>query len=198
MFKPNALDIILTNPPFGSDLSDKADLSRYQLGKGKILSTQRNPLYRTVHTLVETRGGRLGIIIEDSVLNGASNEDVRQFVLQHCVVEAVISLPDVTFMPYSSSKTSILFLRKKNNNQEAQSHIFMATVEQIGRKQNGDPLYTGRQGKDGSRELLSELPDVVNAWQNYIISGVESITHLSPKIFVCPPERFTVGCWGAT
>ena len=192
LVKPNALDIILTNPPFGSDLSDKADLSRYQLGKGKS-SRRRGILFIEQCIRWLKPGGRLGIIIEDSVLNGASNEDVRRFVLQYCVVEAVISLPDVTFMPYSSSKTSILFLRKKDNNREAQPHIFMATVEQIGRKQNGDPLYVGQRGKDGSRELLSELPDVVKAWQTYTTNGVQSITHLSPKIFVCPPERFTEG-----
>lgn len=192
LVKPNALDIILTNPPFGSDLSDKTDLSKYQLGEGKT-SRRRGILFIEQCIRWLKPGGRLGIIIEDSVLNGASNEDVRRFVLQHCVVEAVISLPNVTFMPYSSSKTSILFLRKKNDNREAQPHIFMATVEQIGRKQNGDPLYTGQRCKDGSRQLLSELPDVVNAWQTYTISGVQSITHLSPKIFVCPPERFTAG-----
>ena len=190
--KPNELDIILTNPPFGSDLSDKADLSRYQLGKGKS-SRRRGILFIEQCMRWLKPGGRLGIIIEDSVLNGASNEDVRQFVLQYCVVEAVISLPDVTFMPYSSSKTSILFLRKKDNNREAQPHIFMATVEQIGRKQNGDPLYVEQRSKDGSREFLSELPDVVKAWQTYTTNGVQSITHLSPKIFVCPPERFTEG-----
>ena len=192
LVKPNALDIILTNPPFGSDLSDKADLSRYQLGKGKS-SRRRGILFIEQCIRWLKPGGRLGIIIEDSVLNGASNEDVRRFVLQYCVVEAVISLPDVTFMPYSSSKTSILFLRKKHNDPEAQPHIFMATVEQIGRKQNGDPLYVRQRGKNGSRELLSELPDVVNAWQTYTTNGVQSITHLLPKIFVCPPERFTEG-----
>ena len=190
LVKPNELDIILTNPPFGSDLSDKADLSRYQLGKGRS-SRRRGILFieRCIRWLKP--GGRLGIIIEDSVLNGASNEDVRGFVLQHCVVEAVISLPDVTFMPYSSSKTSILFLRKKDDNREAQSDIFMANVEQIGRKPNGDPLYIGQRDKDGPRELLSELPDVVDAWQTYAINGNQAIRHLSPKIFVCPAERFT-------
>ena len=192
LVKPNELDIILTNPPFGSDLSDKTDLSRYQLGEGRS-SRRRGILFIEQCIRWLKPGGRLGIIIEDSVLNGATNEDVRGFVLQHCAVEAVISLPDVTFMPYSSSKTSILFLRKKDSNPEAQSHIFMANVEQIGRKPNGDPLYIAQRGKNGSRELLSELPDVVDAWQTYTINGDQAIKHLSPKIFVCPPERFTKG-----
>ena len=76
-------------------------------------------------------------------------------------------------MPYSSSKTSILFLRKKDDNQELQSHNGKRGTD--GRKQNGDPLYTGQLAKDGSRELLSELPDVVNAWQTYGIRGNQAI-----------------------
>ena len=84
LVKPNGLDIILTNPPFGSDLSDKADISRYQLGEGKS-SRRRGILFieRCIYWLKP--GGRLGIIIEDSVLNGVSNEDVRRFVFRHCI-----------------------------------------------------------------------------------------------------------------
>ena len=194
LVQPNSLALILTNPPFGSDFSDKEHLSKYQLGNGKS-SRRRGILFieRCIGWLKP--GGRLGIVIEDSVLNGASNEDVRRLVFQHCIVEAVISLPDVTFMPYASAKTSILFLRKKNDNQEVQADIFMANVEQIGRKPNGDPLYIDQQVRDGRRELLSELPDVVNAWQTYTKSGKATITHLSPKIFITPSERF-IDCPG--
>ena len=48
---------------------------------------------------------RLRNYYQDSVLNGASERDVRDLILKHCVVEAVISLPDVTFMPYSSANS---------------------------------------------------------------------------------------------
>ena len=192
LVRPDSLDLVLTNPPFGSDFSDKEHLPKYQLGEGKS-SRRRGILFieRCIGWLKP--GGRLGVVIEDSVLNGASNKDVRRLVFQHCIVEAVISLPDVTFMPYASAKTSILFLRKKADNREVQSDIFMANVEQIGRKPNGDPLYIGQQVKDGRRELLNELPDVVDAWQTYAIGSEEAITHLSPKIFICPSERFMDG-----
>jgi type I restriction-modification system DNA methylase subunit len=113
LVRPDSLDLVLTNPPFGSDFSDKEHLPKYQLGEGKS-SRRRGILFieRCIGWLKP--GGRLGVVIEDSVLNGASNKDVRRLVFQHCIVEAVISLPDVTFMPYASAKTSILFLRKKS------------------------------------------------------------------------------------
>ena len=186
---PNSIDLILTNPPFGSDFSDRKDLLRYKLGRGKS-SRRRGILFieRCIHWLKP--GGRIGIIIEDSVLNGISNEDVRDFILQYCLVEAVISLPDVTFMPYATAKASILFLRKRMNTQEIQPPIFMASVTQVGRKQNGDPLYADFRDNNGRPVLLNDLPSVIEAWQAFNIRGEKAITHLSPKVFICSPNQF--------
>jgi type I restriction enzyme M protein len=187
----NSLDLILTNPPFGSDFSDSKHLSRYALGRGKS-SRRRGILFieRCIGWLKPA--GRLGIIIDDSVLNGASNKDARTFIMQQCLVEAVISLPEVTFMPYATAKASILFLRKRTDSHEAQPPIFMANVEQVGRKPNGDPLYANQRDRNGHPVLLNELHDVVDAWRIYQARGEKAITHLSPKIFVCPPDRL----WG--
>lgn len=189
LIQSNSLDLILTNPPFGSDFSDNRHLVNYQLGQGKS-SRRRGILFieRCVSWLKP--GGRLGIIIDDSVLNGASNKDVRSFILQHCVVEAVIGLPDVTFMPYATAKASILFLCKRKNSQKVQTPIFMANVEQVGRKPNGDPLYANQRDINGNPLLLNDLPNIVEAWRTYINRGEQAIAHLSPKIFVCPPDRF--------
>ena len=187
LIHPNSLDLILTNPPFGSDFSDISSLPSYQLGRGKS-SRRRGILFieRCIDWLKPN--GCLGIIIEDSVLNGSSNKDVRHFILQNCIIEAVISLPDVTFMPYATAKTSILFLRKRSN-QGIQNSIFMAEVENVGRKPNGDPLYADQRDQNGHYLLLNDLPEVVMAWQVYKTKGEKAITHLSPKIFICPSNR---------
>ena len=190
LIPPDSLDIILTNPPFGSDFTDGKHLARYQLGKGKT-SRRRGILFieRCIGWLKP--GGLLGIVIDESVLNGASNKDVRSLILRECVVEAVISLPDVTFMPYATAKASILFLRKRTPGARG-THppIFMARVENIGRRPNGDPLYANRRDSNGRPVLLNDLPEVVNAWRACRARGENAIAHLSPKIFICPPERF--------
>ena len=187
---PNSLDVILTNPPFGSDFADREHLAKYQLGRGKA-SRRRGILFieRCIGWLKP--GGRLGIVIDESVLNGKSNKDVRSLILRECIVKAVISLPDVTFMPYSTAKASILFLRKRASSvQETQPPIFMASVENIGRRPNGDPLYANQRDSDGRLMLLNDLPEVVDAWRAYQARGENAIAHLSPQIFICPPERF--------
>jgi len=184
----NSLDLIITNPPFGSDFNDTAHLKKYILGRNKT-SRRRGVLFieRCIGWLKP--GGRMGIIIDDSVLNGASNRDVRQLMFDNCILEAVISLPDVTFMPYATAKASILFLRKRLRGGEKQIDVFMADVNNVGRKPNGDPLYSTQRGVDGRFTLMNDLPSVINAWKSYKSTGEKSIFKLSPQIFICSGDR---------
>lgn len=183
-----SLDVIITNPPFGSDF-DEDDLQKYRLGKGKN-SRRRGVLFieRCVGWL--RPGGRMAIIIDDSVLNGLSNEDARRFVLETCVIEAVVSLPDVTFMPYATAKASILFLRKRTSEDEPQTDIFMADVAQVGRKPNGDPLYLNERDRAGNLVLNSDLPHVAEIWKRYRRFGRDVLEAETPRIFLCPSKRF--------
>lgn len=184
---PESVDVILTNPPFGSEVKRDDILSEYSLGKGRD-SRRRGVLFLERCIELLKPGGRAGIIIEDSVLNGASNDDVRNYVLDHCSVEAVISLPEETFMPYATVEASILLLEKKEG--VDQSGIFMADVEKVGKKSNGDPDYRLDDPTSEEPELDSELPEVVEAWWDYRSDGASAIEHLRPKIFTCPPRRF--------
>ena len=186
---PNSIDLILTNPPFGSDFSDQTSLSQYDLGKNKT-SRRRGALFieRCLNWLKP--GGRLGIVIDDSILNGKTNTDVRQLILHQSIIEAVVSLPDVTFMPYATAKASILFLHKKQDVNETQPPIFMAHAEHVGRKSNGDPLYAEHRDDNGQPEMQDELPFILKNWINYLAHGEQALTHLAPKIFICSPDQF--------
>lgn len=181
-------DLIITNPPFGSDFSDASVLHQYKLGQGK--SRRRGILFveRCIQWLKDG-SGRLAMIVEDSLLNGTSSHDVRELILRGCVVEAVISLPEVTFKPYASVKTSILFLRRRKPDQpEVQTPIFMAEVEAVGRKANGDPQFC--HDDQGTLVLNNQLPAVLEAWLAFQRDGEAAIHPLSPRIFICPQERF--------
>ena len=185
----NGFDVIITNPPFGSDFSDETSLYSYELGKGKT-SRRRGVLFieRCIQWLKDGVG-RLAIVVDDSILNGKTNHDVRELIFRYCIVEAVISLPEVTFKPYASVKTSILFLRKRGTSKtDNQTSIFMAEVEEVGRKANGDPNF--RHDEDGNLVLNNDLPDIINAWTSFQEKGEKAIENLAPKIFICPAERF--------
>lgn len=186
---PNGgFDYIITNPPFGSDFSDKHILDQYALGRGRN-SRRRGVLFveRCIEWL-KAGTGRLAIVLDDSILNGNVNSDVRDLILRKCVVDAVISLPEVTFKPYASVETSILLLRKRSD-QEHSHHpsVFMAAVEEVGRKANGDPLL--RRDEAGHAVLHNDLDAVLAAWRAYQENG-RLDDHTSPGVFICAGERF--------
>lgn len=181
----SSFDIILTNPPFGSDYSNKKDLDNFQVGKGKK-SRRRGVLFLEKCISLLKKGGRLGIILDESILNSNSNKDVREIVFKKCIVEAIVSLPDTTFMPYSSVKSSILFLRKKSDKNEQQVPVFMANVENIGKRPNGEPIFTTERDESGKLKLKSDLPKIISAWNDFSRSPADFNSNKDQNIFVVP------------
>lgn len=105
-------DAILTNPPFGSDLSNPELLGQMKLGRGRP-SRRRGILFIERCWDLLRSGGLLAIIIDEGVLNLSHAEDVRGYILEHFDVAAVVSLPESAFQPYASVNASILLLRKR-------------------------------------------------------------------------------------
>lgn len=163
----DTFDAIVTNPPFGSEYSDSKQLEKFELGKGKT-SRRRGVLFieRCLKFLKEK--GHLAIIIDNSVLNGKANKDVRDLIISNCEVVAIINLPEDTFKPYASVQSSILLLRKtKQPNNEVKT--FFASPEKVGKKGNGDADYIFDD--NGNEVLNSDLTEVFDAFKSFYISS---------------------------
>lgn len=162
------VDLIFTNPPFGSDLTGDDNLFSFALGNGRS-SRRRGVLFieRCIDLLKP--GGYMGIVIDDGVLNSPSNADVRELMLNNCFLLAVVSLPDTAFMPYASVKSSILFLQKKPKvparNHSLKRSTFFAQADRVGRKPNGDALLRINK-QTGKSELDTDLPRILSAWRS--------------------------------
>jgi type I restriction enzyme M protein len=182
---PNSVDLIVTNPPFGSDFDLKPDLEAFELGRGKK-ARRRGILFVERCIQILKPNGRLVMIVEESILNNNTNEDVRQFITKHTQIEAVISLPDTAFMPYATVKTSILVLRKKTVSAFTPREILFCNAEQMGYAPNGDPLYSDERDASGKLKLLSDLPKILLAWQQFVqnrkIDSTEQCFVLKPSI----------------
>lgn len=111
---PESFDIVVTNPPFGSLLTAEAisRLGAFELARGKKnVPLEILGLERAVAFL--RPGGRLGIVLPDSVLSADSTTHVRAWLLQKMKLRAVVSLPAETFSPFGANvKTNVLFARK--------------------------------------------------------------------------------------
>jgi len=176
-----AFDAIVTNPPFGSDFTDRTELEQYTLGKGKA-SRRRGVLFieRCLELLKE--GGWLGIVIDEGALSLPSAADVRELILQRSELAAVFSLPETAFMPYASVNTSILILQKNSRPPEKQL-TFFARAENVGRKANGDADIV--YDDSGAPRLNSDLPEILEAWSRFESTG--SLEHQTDSIFLANP-----------
>ena len=151
-------DLILTNPPFGSEVSDQATLGRFVLGQGKPARRRGILFVEACHRLLR-EGGRAAIVIDDGVLNLPHAEDVREFIRARFGVEAVVSLPESAFMPYASVKTSILLLTKDGRQPR---QIFFGVADKVGRRPNGDEDLRYEVGKPPA--LVTDLPSILDSW----------------------------------
>ena len=109
-------DLILTNPPFSVELDNDTKKS---LKKGFLFGDKKNSenlfIERWYQLLREN--GRLAAILPESVFDTSENKYIRLFLYKYFKIKAVVSLPQLAFEPFTSTKTSILFAQKKKKNE---------------------------------------------------------------------------------
>lgn len=162
--KNDGFNVILTNPPFGGvlekgdedefaifdedvfmgesfprEITDPEILKNFKVGRGKDrVITEKLFVERCIQLLRPS--GRLGIVVPDGILNDQSNQDIRNIIREETIIEAIVSLPEVTFKPSGTGvKANCLFLRKKalrkkEEPEEPQGDVFMAIAEHVGYK----------------------------------------------------------------
>jgi type I restriction-modification system DNA methylase subunit len=106
------VELILTNPPFGATYKGD-DLRGFAAGCNRArVESEILFLERYVDWLAP--GGIIASVVPDSILvNRNAFAELRDWLQERCSVEAVISLPPVTFgAAGTNTKTSVLVLRK--------------------------------------------------------------------------------------
>lgn len=105
-------DLILTNPPFSVDLDND---TKKTIKKSFLFGDKKNSenlfIERWYQLLRDN--GRIAAVLPESVFDTTENKYIRLFIYKYFKIKAVVSLPQLTFEPYTSTKTSILFAQKK-------------------------------------------------------------------------------------
>jgi len=179
--QPNKYSLLFTNPPFGATIKDKAILQKFELGKEK--DTQKTEILFIERCLDFLRnGGKLGIVLPDSILTNSSLQYVRNHILKRAKILAVVSLPQHAFVPSGAGvKSSLLFL-EKTHQIKGDYKVFMAIAKHIGFDARGE-------------EDTDDLIDILNDWKAYlsgkqdlkksfIVNNKELINNFSPEKFV--------------
>lgn len=148
------LRLILTNPPFGDGKYDSGLGIRRTSGWFRALAGKQriDPALAFVARCVEllADGGRLGIILPDGLVDGATLRNallgVDSVRIRDLSVEANVSLPTATFaLAGTVARTSALVLRRQVANH---GQIFLARAEHVGYLKHGSRSIADPQGDD--------------------------------------------------
>lgn len=148
-------DIVLTNPPFGSKIpvTGEDKLKQYDLAhkwknkkgtneweKGKLADKEAPQILfieRCLQLLKE--GGRMAIVLPEGIYGNSQLGYIRRWLLDKGRVLAIIDIPFETFMPNTSTKTSILVFQKLSSvNIPDDYPIYMAVAETCGHDRRGN------------------------------------------------------------
>lgn len=97
-----------------------------------------------VYSYLKPKEGRAAIILPDGILTNSSLQGVRDWMLSHFQILAVVSLPQFAFAYYDAGvKASIVFLRKLGDGEVVSDDqpIFMALAENIGYDATGRKTF---------------------------------------------------------
>ena len=112
----NKYDLILTNPPYvmsgSSNLKEEITKDETLKNYYKISAMGIEGLFMEWIVRALKPGGKAFIIVPDGIMNRSNDKKLRDFILEQCCIDAVISLPLNTFFT-TNKKTYILSLTKK-------------------------------------------------------------------------------------
>ncbi|WP_343248477.1 N-6 DNA methylase [Diplocloster hominis] len=125
------VDVILTNPPFGSKIgiTDKSLLEKYEFGYSWAYSDKDKTWYK-MSNIVKSQdpqilfvelcvkllkdGGRMAIVLPEGVFGNKSQGYIWAFLKEYGNIVAMIDCPRNTFQPSTDTKTNVLIFEKKN------------------------------------------------------------------------------------
>jgi type I restriction enzyme M protein len=139
---PDAVDAILTNPPFAGD----ARYDGYELAEsGK--RTERDALFVERCLELLRPGGRMAIVLPHNKVAATGWSALRRWLVARARVFAVVSLPRETFLPHTSQKTVLLFAKKRDGERPRDDErVLFAVSERAGKDAGGEPVL--RAGAD--------------------------------------------------
>lgn len=183
---------LATNPPFGTKITvrDPEILSKYDLAKvhtrsglfgdeSKIVQRAPDILFIEQNLKLLKPGiGRMAIVVPYQIVSGPQTLYVRQWLLRHSEILAVVDLPPETFQPHTGTKASLVVLRRREKvldeiDLSKDEKIFMSTPKWIGHDRRGNPTY--KKSEDGSitDSILTDFPTVEHDYQKFLQNAAD-------------------------
>ncbi len=109
-------DLILTNPPYvmsgSSNLKEEISKQKELKNYFTVSAMGIEGLFIELIVRALKPGGKAFVVVPDGIMNRSNDKKLRDFILDECILDAIISLPLNTFFT-TNKKTYIMVLTKK-------------------------------------------------------------------------------------
>lgn len=184
-----SVDLLFTNPPFGSKIpiTDPAILEQFELGRtwsyeketdqwtmgGATVKSQPPEILFIERCIRFLRpGGRCALVLPDGILGSPGLGYVREWILRNTKILASIDLHPDTFQPHVSIQTSLLVLERKDSRlielERAAGRmndykVFMAVANHVGHDKRGNRTYVrDERGNEVVEEIERSVLEYVD------------------------------------
>lgn len=107
--KPDQVDIVVTNPPFGGMEEDGIENNF----PSEFRTRETADLFLVLVMRLLKDGGRAAIVLPDGTLFGEGIKTrIKEKLLRDCNLHTIVRLPNGVFNPYTSIRTNVLFFTK--------------------------------------------------------------------------------------
>ncbi len=155
----SAFDLVLTNPPFvvsgtsvvKEKIAENTTLAQRYSGAGTGIES----LF--IRWIIDSLkpGGRAFVIVPTGILT-RSETSVRQYILDKCILDGVVLLPERTFYNTPNRTYILTFTKKIDINDIQPDYIFAFVVREVG------------ETRDARRfRCRSDLPDLIRQFRAY-------------------------------
>lgn len=190
---PEGFDGVVTNPPFGADVhrDDHERYDDFQLKSNGSTPLEILGLERSIDFL--RPGGRIGIVLPQSIVSNRSCAAVRAHLLRHCRVDAVLSLPPATFGPFRGVGKAVVVFATRRPARPHRTATAFAVAREIG--WDGTGRHTGEEDITATALALRRAgADGVVAIEDdeALARNLTPEWHLRPQVEGSPLRELTV------
>lgn len=170
--KLESFDFVITNPPFGAQIPVTGDSLLLQYDLAKKWNKKSENEWQQTKEILDSRppqilfiercwallkdGGICAMVLPEGILGNVNDGYVREWLRPRAEILAIVDCPLETFMPSTSTKTSILIFKKTKKPKP--NKIFIAVADNCGHDRRGNPLF----GKDG--QVNDDFPEIAEAY----------------------------------
>lgn len=164
-------DVVLTNMPY-SQTTEFGSLYDVPTKNGDSICVQH-----CIKAIDKTSdNGRIAIVVPEGFLFRKDLKKTREYMLEKCHLQSIVSLPQGVFLPYTGVKTNVLYLTKIGKKVK-QNNIWYFEITN-----DGFTLDNNRRKKEGSNDIDKFL-------ENRKIDGISKKEALNVGFHLIPYDK---------